>query len=115
MAITAAFEGSETVSTGEHSLVTDTPGYDTETSDGVFQCFLDLTALVTGDEFQFRIYEKVLAGGLEKEVYEVRFVGPQFPRVWPSPCLILMHGWDMTLKKVAGGDRNIDWSVRKVA
>jgi len=115
VAITAAFESSETVGTTEHSLVTDTAGPDAETSDGVFQAFLDLTALAAGEEYQFRVYEKVLAAGTQRVVYEARFLGAQSPPVYVTPCLILMHGWDMTMDKIAGTDRNIDWSIRKIS
>lgn len=115
MAFTEAFSGSETVSTTEHSLTTDTAGPDLETSDGMFQCFLDLNALVAGDTFEFNIYEKVLSGGTQRKVYSCRFSGIQGTPVWVSPALILLHGWDMTLDKIAGTDRNIDWSIRKGA
>lgn len=115
MAITEAFSGSETVSTTEHSLTTDTAGPDAETSDGVFQCFLDLNALAKGDVFQFRVYEKVLSSSTQRVVFEVRFANAQSEPVWVSPSLILMHGWDMTLDRISGSDRAIDWSIRKVA
>jgi hypothetical protein len=59
MAISVAFSGSEAVSTTEHSMTTDTAGPDTETSDGVFQLFLDLNDMTTDDILQVRIYEKV--------------------------------------------------------
>lgn len=115
MAITEAFSGSETVSTTEHSLTTDTAGPDAETSDGIFQCFLDLNALAAGDQFDFKVYEKVLSGSTQRLVYYATFANAQATPVWTSPALILLHGWDMTLDKIAGTDRNIDWSIRKVA
>lgn len=115
MAISEAFSGSETVSTTEHSLTTDTAGPDTETSDGVFQAFLDLNTLAAGDIFVFKVYEKVLSSSTQRLVFSTTFSGPQGAPIWASPCLILMHGWDMTLDKVAGTDRNIDWSIRKIA
>jgi hypothetical protein len=115
MAITEAFAGSETVSTTEHSLTTDTAGPDVETSDGVFQCFLDLSALAAGDVYVLKVYEKVLAASTQRLVYTATFSGVQATPNWVSPSLILLHGWDMTLDKVSGTDRNIDWSIRKVA
>lgn len=115
MAITEAFSGNETVSTTEWSLTTDTAGPDADTSDGVFQVFLDLNALAAGDTFQFRIYEKVLAASTQRVVYEANFTGVQGHPVWVSPSLVLLHGWDATLDKIAGTDRSIDWSIRKVA
>ena len=115
MAITEAFTGTETVSTSEWSLTTDTAGPDVETSDGVFQVFLDLNALAKGDVFQFKVYEKVLSSSTQRVVFGVRFANAQSEPVWVSPSLILMNGWDMTLLKVSGTDCAIDWSIRKVA
>ncbi len=115
MAITEAFSGSETVGTTEHSMTTDTAGPDTQTTDGVFQAFIDLNALAAGDSFQFRVYEKTLSGSTQRVVYNAVITGSQAHPVWVSPSLVLMHGWDMTLKKLAGTDRAIDWSIRSVA
>ena len=115
MAITEGFAGSETVSTTEWSLTTDTAGPDVDTTDGVFQCFLDLSALLAGDEFQFRVYEKVQAADTQRVVYETRFIGVQSPPIYVTPALVLLHGWDMTLDKIAGTDRAITWSIRKIA
>lgn len=115
MAITEAFSGNQTVSTTEHSLTTDTAGPDAETSDGIFQCFIDLNAVAAGDVFDFFVYEKVLSSSTQRLVYYARFANAQGAPVFASPSLILLHGWDMTLKKISGTDRSIDWSIRKVA
>ena len=115
MAISQAFSGTETVSTTEWSLTTDTAGPDVDTTDGVFQIFLDLNALAAGDEFEFKVYEKVLSSSTQRLVYMATFKGAQAQPVWVSPSLILLHGWDATLKKLAGTDRAIDWSIRSVA
>lgn len=115
MAISEAFSGSETVGTTEHSLTTDTAGPDVDTTDGVFQCFLDLSALAKGDLYEFKVYEKVLSSSTQRVVYSVRFANAQSEPIWVSPSLILIHGWDMTLDKISGTDRAIDWSIRKVA
>lgn len=115
MAITEAFSSSETVGTTEHSLTTDTAGPDTETSDGVFQVFLDLNAVVAGDMFRLRLYEKAASGDTQRLVEEWIFDGAQSRPVFASPSFILIHGWDFTLTKLAGTDRSISWSIRKVA
>ena len=115
MAITEAFAGSETVSTTEWSLTTDTAGPDVETSDGFFQPFLDLNALAAGDEFVFKIYEKAQAADTQRLVHQAYFNGPQYMPIYVGPALMLMHGWDMTLDKLAGTDRAITWSIRKGA
>lgn len=115
MAITEAFSGTETIGTTEWSLTTDTAGPDTQTDDGVYQLFLDLNALAGGDVFELVVDEKVLSSSTQRAVYTARFANAQGVPVWVSPSLVLVHGWDMTLKKISGTDRSIDWSIRKVA
>lgn len=112
---TQAFSGTETVSTTEWSLTTDTAGPDTNTTAGTYQCLIDLNALAVGDTFRFAVYEKVLSGSTQRLCYEAYFSGVQGEPIWISPSLILIHGWDMTLDKIAGTDRSIDWSIRDVA
>lgn len=114
MAISQAFSGTETVGTTEWSLTTDTSGPDADTTDGIFQCFVDLHALAAGDTFLFKVYEKVLSGSTQFAVFQAYFTGAQAQPNWVSPSLILLHGWDMTLKKIAGTDRSIDWSIRAI-
>jgi hypothetical protein len=117
VAITEAFAGSQTVDGTEWSLTTDTGGPDTETSDGIFQCFLDLNALALGDTFEFRIYEKTQSGDTQRVCFYGAFSNAQGAdaAIAVSPALVLLNGWDMTLKKTAGTDRAITWSIRKVA
>jgi len=110
-----AFTGTETVGTTEHSLTTDTAGPDADTTAGVFQAFIDLNALAAGDEFEFKAYEKVRTGDTQRLVYTATFAGAQATPIWVSPTLILGVGWDMTLDKVAGTDRAINWRISKIA
>jgi len=115
MAITEAFAGTESVGTTEHSLTTDTAGPDVETSDGVFQVFLDVSDMVTGDELQIRVYEKVQSSDTQRIVYQSNLVGPQSPPIFVLPSLVLMHGWDVTADCIAGTNITVTWSIRKVA
>jgi hypothetical protein len=110
-----AFTGTETVGATEHSMTTDTAGPDADTTSGVFQAFIDLNALAAGDEFEFKAYEKVRTGDTQRLVYAAAFRHAQGAPVWVSPTLILGIGWDMTLKKIAGTDRAINWRISKVA
>lgn len=116
MALTVeAFTGTEAVSTTEHSLTTDTAGPDTDTTEGVFQAFLDLNALAAGDVFEFAVYEKVRTGDTQRAVYSAQFANAQSTPIWVSPTLILGVGWDMTLIKISGTDRTINWRISQVA
>lgn len=111
-----AFEGSETVSTTEHSLTTDTAGPDADTTAGVFQAFLDLNAVAAGDTFRFAVYETVAtSGGTQREIYSAEFTGAQASPIWASPTLVLGVGWDFTVVKISGTDRAIVWRIAQVA
>jgi hypothetical protein len=114
MAITEAFAGTEAVSTTEHSLTTDTAGPDVETTDGVYQLWLDLSDMVAGDELQIRGYEKVQAGDTQRIFMQANLVGAQSPPLYVTPSFILMNGWDFTLDAIAG-TITVTWSIRKVA
>ena len=115
MAIAELYAVTETVGTTEHSFTTDTSGPDADTTDGVFQGFFDVSALANGDTFQFRVYEKVQSGSTQRIVWEAILTHAQAEAVFVTPSLILLHGWDMTWKKIAGTDRSISGSIRQVA
>lgn len=110
MAVTEAYTGSQDVSTTEWSLTTDSAGPDVDTTDGAYQCFLDLSPLVKGDAFKFQVYETV--GSNQKLVFASTFANAQSAPVWVSPTLMLISGWDMTLVRTAGLDHVIVWSIR---
>jgi hypothetical protein len=114
MAITEAFSGTEAVSTAEHSMTTDTDAVSVETSDGIFQAFLDVNDMIAGDELQFRVYEKCRSGDTQRIMYQANLVGAQAQPIWVSPTWILLHGWDMTLDCIAGTNITVLWSIRKV-
>jgi hypothetical protein len=113
MAISELYSGTEAVSTTEHSLTTDTAGPDADTTDGVFQVFIDTFDMVAGDQLQIRVYEKVRAADTQRVVYEAILTGAQPTPIWVSPSLILMHGWDVTLDALAG-TITVNWSIRSV-
>ena len=116
MAIVELHAGTEAVSTTEWSIPRDAAYAigSPQTSDGVFQLFLDVSDMISGDELQIRIYEKVQAADTQRMVIQSILYGPQSPPVWVSPSLVLMHGWDMTLDAITG-TITVTWSVRQVA
>lgn len=114
MPIAELYSGTEAVGTTEHSLTTDTAGPDVDTTDGIYQVFLDVNDMVAGDELQIRVYEKVRAGDTQRIVWQETLVGVQATPIWVSPSLILMHGWDVTLDAIAG-TITVLWSIRQVS
>lgn len=116
MATTEAFAGTEAVSTTEWSLPRDASysSASPQTDDGVYQCWLDLSDMVSADDLQIRVYEKVQSSDTQRIAYEARLAGPQTPANWVSVPLTLMHGWDWTLDAIAG-TITVTWSIRKVS
>lgn len=114
MAIVELYTGTEAISTTEWSLTTDTAGPDADTTDGIYQVFLDVSDMVAGDELQIRIYEKVRSGDTQRIVYQSTLVGVQAGPIWVSPSLILLHGWDVTLDAISG-TITVNWSIRQIA
>lgn len=114
MAIAELYSGTEAVSTTEHSCTTDTAGPDVDTTDGVFQVFLDVSDMIAGDQLQIRIYEKVRAADTQRIVYQAILTGAQSEPIWVSPSLVLLHGWDVTLDALAG-TITVTWSIRQVS
>lgn len=115
MAISELYSVTETVGTTEWSLTTDTSGPDADTTDGVIQPWLDLNALAKGDIFELKVYEKISSGGTQRVVYRVRFANAQTDPIWVGPSMVLLHGWDVTIVKIAGTDRAITASIRSIA
>lgn len=114
MAISEHTSGSQTctIST-EHTLNGTTP----ETTDGIFQLVLDLNAAADGDVFEIRVKEKARSGDTQRtiECFVVANNVSTDSELWVSPAVVLLHGWDMTLKQTAGTGRAVPWSIRKVA
>jgi len=118
MAISEAFANTQAVTTATEWSCPRDAAYDVgqpQTDDGVYQVFLELNDMITGDELQIRIYEKVGSGSTQRIVMQSNLIGPQSPPVWVSPSLILLHGWDVTLNQIAGtAGITVNWSIRKV-
>ena len=114
MAIQEAFTGTATIGVTEISLVSGTSTLQNNTTDGVYQIWIDFSNMLSGDEYEIDIKEKITSGGTQRVVYTSVLEGRQ-SSPFVTPTLILMHGWDVTLFKVTGTDRSISWSIRQVA
>lgn len=121
MAITEAFSGTVAVTATEYSF----PGAANfvagtgQTTDGVYQVFLDVSDMVAGDQLQIRIYEKCRSVDTQRVIFESIITGAQAD-LWVSPSLILLHGWDvtgdaLTLSATNAAGITVNWSIRQVA
>lgn len=114
MAISEAYAGSQTATINtEHVLNTSTP----ETTDGIYQFLVDCANMAAGDILELRLKEKCGAATTQRVAMKATLSGDQNTddELWVSPSLILMHGWDFTLKQTAGTGRAFPFSIRKVA
>jgi len=115
MAISAAYENSASISTTEYSLPNVSTGLTPITVDGIYQAFIDLGAMVAGDQYVIQLKEKVTSAGTQRLVEEWIVTGAQSKPCFVIPSMILLHGWDITMKRLLGADRTIGWSIRSVA
>lgn len=109
------FAGTESITGTAHSLTTDTDGPDVETSDGEFRIHVDVSAIADGTIIELQVLEKAQSGDTQRVIWSKTFNGVQASPGWQSPrTFSLMHGWDATLKKLAGADTTCTWSIREV-
>lgn len=80
----------------------------------MYQLWLDLSDMVSADDLQIRVYEKVQSTDTQRVAYEARLAGPQTPANWLSVPFTFLHGWDITADAIAG-TITLTWSIRKVA
>lgn len=114
MAITYTND-SASISTTEYSLPGDAAGPTSQTTDGVFQVFIDFANMIAGDQYLVRLYEKYDAAGTQRLVEEWILTGAQSKPMMVMPSFVLGEGWDVTVTRLAGTDRTIYWSIRKIA
>ena len=115
MAITEAYSGTHASWAVEYSLTNASTTLANQTSPGVYQLFVDLSALASGDTYTLRVYEKVRSTSARRIVIEHVVVGAQATPVWAFPALTLLNGWDFSIIGTGSTTRSIDWSIRKVA
>lgn len=111
MAISQHATGTQTtVLNTEHTLNTTSP----DTTSGVYQLYVDTAVMIMGDFVEIRIKEKVISGGTSRVVWMSGLANIQDQPAVASPALILMHGWDMTIKQTGGTVHAYPWSIRKL-
>lgn len=108
---TESFIGTATIGTTEYSLPNASTTLTPRTEKATFQAILDTSAVVAGDQFEIRILEKARAAGTQRRLMSAILTGGTTD-LWISPAMMLGNGWDITVQKLAGTDRLIEWSIR---
>jgi len=103
------------IGTSTYSAVNNSTTIAADTTKGVYLLTLDPVAnLAKGDRFLVQYLEKVReSGGTQRVIFSATIAQAQSEN-WMFPALPLGHGWDITIKKLAGTDRAFDLCVRKV-
>ncbi|MGH7894874.1 MAG: hypothetical protein ACREQL_09405 [Candidatus Binatia bacterium] len=103
---------SATISTTEYFLASDSTTASYQTTDLVLQAFIHFAAMAAGDSFEIKVYENVNGQGPLLVWYALVEGAQANPVVTPS--LIVGEGWEISVKKLAGTNRVVHWSLRKV-
>lgn len=104
---------SATISTTEYSLPADTTtGVPTsQTDDCIFSAIIGLQNMIAGDQYEIKLYE---SDGTSQQLIETWVLTGAQATKFILPAVILGVGWDLTVKRLAGSDRTISWSLRKI-
>jgi hypothetical protein len=112
MAITFS-DGSATIGATEYFLASKSTSATYQTADAVMQAFIDLTNMAAGDQYQITAYEKI-NGSTARTIQRWFVSGAQAMAGFVTPALVVGDGWEIGVKKLAGTDRSIGFSVRSV-
>ena len=107
----------QTIGTTAVDLTSNTTTLQSRTTAGIFQLFLDLSAITATEAYELTFYEKVTASATQRIAHRITFTGVQSEPVYPSPTLFLARGWTIALRRLpstSGVDRAFSWSIRAV-
>lgn len=108
-------QSAQTISSTEYSLTNNSTTVATVTTTGIISIWLDVNALAAGDEFELALREKVVSGGTQRRMVLANLVGVQVDAMFVTAGWQVGVGWDVTLKKIAGTDRAISWTIRSIS
>jgi hypothetical protein len=108
----AFVNNSATISTTEYWLASNSTTKVDQTDDNILQVWIDFANLIAGDQYKVRLVEKINAG-TQRTLFEAILTGAQ-AAPWVSPSLIVGDGWEVGVIRLAGADRTVAWSLRKV-
>jgi hypothetical protein len=97
----------------EYSIINNTTTIAASSDAGMYQLWVDFSALVAGDAYDIFLNEKAKSGGTQrKELIGTALLGSG---LWKSPALMLGHGWDFSIKKRSGSDQSLDITIRRAS
>ena len=85
------------------------------TDNVVISVWLEVVAMVAGDEYELALQEKVVSGGTQRRNVLATLIGVQADPIFVTAAFHVGIGWDVTLKKIAGADHSFSWSIRSAS
>lgn len=105
------------VGSGTQTAVIDTVHtLDTETTLGVYQGYVNLTALAKGDVIRVFVTTKVLTGDTEETLFEATYANDML-----ANCIVCTPPWvsefssSLKIEQTDGTGRSIPWAVYQLA
>lgn len=106
-------DDSATIGTTEYFLGADATVKALQTDETILQVFIDLTNMASGDQYEFKMYNKIAT--VECITPLGIKTGDQGSDPFILPAMHVAEGWDISVKRLAGSDRVIGWSLRKAS
>jgi len=105
--------GTASITTTEYSCTNNANGVSSNTTPGIIQAFIDLNGMAAGNQIEIKIYEKTRSSDTQRLIYFTTLTGVQSEPIWVSPSLLMMHGWDVTVRSTTGS-ATLAWSIRAI-
>lgn len=106
-------QNNQAISTTEYSLTNNSTTIANQTQDAVISIWIDTANMASGDEYAIYLREKVTSTSTQRQILLADLVGAQ-PAPFISSPFQVGNGWDVTMKKISGTDRQFSWSIRGV-
>ena len=103
----------QSIGSTEYSLTNNSTLIAVQTTDAVISIWVDVANMAAGDEYEIFLREKVTAAGTQRQISLAVLAGAQ-PEPFISSPFQVGDGWDVTMQKISGTDRNFSWSIRGV-
>lgn len=111
---TEPYEGRTTIGSTAFSLVNESTTPAAVDAPGIYSTSIDFSALTVTEEYEVVIYSAVDAAGSQLADLTAVIRGTTQPR-WRSPPLDIDRDFDVRVRKLAGTDRIIGWSITRVS
>lgn len=106
-------QNSQSIGSTEYSLTNNSTTIATQTTDAVISVWIDTANMAAGDEYEIFLREKVTSTSTQRRISLAVLTGAQ-PGPFISSPFQVGNGWDVTMQKVSGTDRNFSWTIRGV-